>query len=237
MSARRAGAGLLLLAALLVSCAGPDGSPPTTTTPAAPSPTVTPSPTTRPTPSPTTPAPTPGGSTVIAHDFGIPTEDAPFVTTHEVTPPVAPPPAPPLPCLREIEAGRHPDASPAYDQVSFRFSGAFPSYRISYVPALTGLGTGEEIPLPDARAVLRVQFDNAQAHNEDGSSCTESSPEGRIGFPAVASLAFAGDFEAQVVYGIGVGVSGDGTGRVRVVEVERDRGEARYVIAVQITTG
>src|SRR3954468_13567589 len=118
-----------------------------------------PSPTGIPSPSPTqttpTPTPTPTPTDVVAspvtHEFATPGESDPFVTKHTVTIPVLPPPAPPLPCLIQVEAGQHPDESPAYDQVSFRFTGAFPSYEIGYVPSLMALATGADVPLPGAK--------------------------------------------------------------------------------------
>jgi len=177
-------------------------------------------------------------SSTVTHDFATPGESDPFVTKHTFTIPVLPPPAPPLPCLIQVEAGQHPDASPAYDQVSFRFTGAFPSYEIGYVPSLMALATGADVPLPGAKAILRVEFTQAQAHNEDGSSCTESVPPTPVGFPAVLTTAGAGDQEGTVLYGIGTGAgtdAADGRGSVRVVEVERiDAGQHVFVVAVQV---
>jgi hypothetical protein len=130
MIRRWAAVAALLLVLPLAGCIPDDlyPSPSPTATPA-PSPTeTTPAPTPAPTPSPTR---TDGViSSVVTHEFGTPSEGAPFVTEHTVTIPVLPPPAPPLPCLVAVEAGRHPDESPAFDQVSFRFTGAFPSYEI-----------------------------------------------------------------------------------------------------------
>jgi hypothetical protein len=206
----------------------------------------TPSPTATPAPSPTEPTPTPTPptdvvvSSTVTHEFGTPVQGEPFLTEHTVTIPILPPPAPPLPCLTLVEAGRHPAESPAFDQVSFRFTGTFPSYEIAYVPSLSAIATGDEVPLPGALATLRVEFTHAQAHQEDGASCTESVPPTPVGFPAVQTTALAGDQDGVVRYGIGTGDgtnAADGRGSVRVVEVERiEAGQHLFVIAVQIAT-
>jgi hypothetical protein len=169
----------------------------------------------------------------VTHDFAVPTEGAPFATDHTVTVPVLPPPAPPLPCLISIEAGRHPIETPPYDQLSFRFSGAFPGYRVAYGPAVSA-GTGAPVQLPGAVAVLRVEFRQAQAHNEDGSSCIRSATPSPLDFPALQSYALASDFEGVVVYGVGIGNGSDaqdGQARIRVTEdQEVVNGEKLFVI-------
>jgi hypothetical protein len=101
------------------------------------------------------------------------------------------------------------------------------------------LSTGADVPLPGAKAILRVDFTQAQAHN-DGTSCTETVPPTPVDFPAVHTTALAGDQEGTVRYGIGTGEgtnAADGRGSVRVVEVERiDGGQRLFVLAVQVAT-
>lgn len=233
----------LLLCAALAGCSEPSGPSPSATVspPATSAAPTSPAPTTMaPTTSPV-PSPSPSSSVlraVTTHDFGIPTAGHPFATEHTVRPPVATPPAPPLPCLQEIAAARHPEQRPGYDQMSFRFTGGFPSYEVGYVSAITSPGTGEQLPVPGATAILRVRFQDAQAHDEAGRSCIRSAPAPTLGFPAIRGYVQAGDFEGVLDFGIAVGVKPAGAaGRVRTVEVERlEGGQHLSILAVQVTT-
>lgn len=236
-----AGPALIVLATGLLAGCGSSAAPePSSTTGAA----TSAVPTSTPSAVPTSAVPSPSATTVIrsttTHDFGVPTVAAPFTTVHAVRPPVAAPPAPPLPCLRQIAVGRHPEASPAYDQISFRFTGALPGYEVAYVPSLTAPGSGKPVPVPGATALLRVRFRSAQAHSEQGASSVVAPPSHPIGYPVLRDYAPVGDFEGVVEYGLGIGVrpQAGGAGRVRTVEVERiEAGMHVFVVAVQITTG
>lgn len=152
--------------------------------------------------------------------------------------PLAPPPAEPLPTLDTIGAGQHPSDTPPYDQLSFRFNGAFPSYDISFVPELLADGSGKPVPMPGTGAILKVVFRGAQAHTADGKASTvRSSPQPTIGYRALTSYAPAGDFEGVLSYGIGVGRPGTAAPqtRVRVYEVEKiEQGRHLYVVAIQL---
>lgn len=152
--------------------------------------------------------------------------------------PVAPPPAPPLPCLTAIAIARHPEGSPGYEQVSFRFSGAFPAYAVEYVAALRAEGSGDPVPLPGVRSILRVAFEHAQAHTPSGASCITSAPPSRTGEATITRYTKVDDFEGHLDYGLGIGTSGGGGEahpKVRVVEVQRiDAGRREFVVAVQV---
>ena len=177
-------------------------------------------------------------SSTVTHDWASPRAGAPFTTTHRNPVPLAPPPAEPLPTLYAIGAGQHPSDSPPYDQLSFRFNGAFPSYDISFVPELVADGSGLPVPMPGTGAILKVVFHGAQAHTADGKSSTiKTSPTPSIGYRALTSYAPAGDFEGVLSYGIGVGRPGTTAPptRVRVYEVEKiEQGRHLYVVAVQV---
>lgn len=97
-----------------------------------------------------------------------------------------------------IASGAHPVATSPYDQLSFRFTGAFPSYDIEYVPALVQDGSGATIPMPGVSSILRVVFHTAQAHDESGSSTIVSQPPAVIGYRGITRFAPAGDFEGYV---------------------------------------
>jgi len=152
--------------------------------------------------------------------------------------PLAPPPAEPLPTLYAIGAGQHPSDTPPYDQLSFRFNGAFPSYDISFVPELLADGSGLPVPMPGTGAIVKVVFRGAQAHTADGKASTiTSSPAPSIGYRALTSYAPAGDFEGVLTYGIGVGRAGTGVPptKVRIYEVEKiEQGRHLYVVAIQL---
>ncbi|WP_413248665.1 hypothetical protein [Sinomonas flava] len=177
-------------------------------------------------------------SSAVRQDWGVPATGSPWSIAHEVHPPIAQPPEPALPYLYSIGVGAHPTGeSLPYDQISFRFKGAFPGYAVEYVPALVQDGSGATIPMPGTAAVLRVRFNPAQAHTEDGTASTiVSAPAPAVGYPAIASYAGAGDFEGYVTYGVGVGRAGAaGQSQVRVVEVEKvEQGQHLYVVAVQV---
>ncbi|HSL37051.1 MAG TPA: hypothetical protein VK883_09490 [Arthrobacter sp.] len=174
----------------------------------------------------------------IVLDWTWPGPGSPFEETHENPVPVAPPPAAPLPALYAIGAGSHPAETPPYDQMSFRFLGGFPSYNIEFVPELIADGSGLPVDMPGTGAILKVVFDGAQAHTEDGTASTITREPGpALGYPALTSYAAAGDFEGVVSYGIGVGRPVDPVPetKVRVWEVEKiERGQPVYVVVVQL---
>ncbi|MGN6445957.1 AMIN-like domain-containing (lipo)protein [Amnibacterium sp.] len=226
----------LVLCGLLAGCGT---ASPTASTPATSASRTTGIPATRPataSPSASPSASATGGvvvSSVTTHPFGVPTPGAPVVTTHRVSPPVLPPPAPPLPCLRQVAVGAHA----GYDQVSFRFTGGFPSYDVQYVAAVTAGGSGRRVPVAGVSR-LRVLFRDAQAHDESGRSTVTTAPARPVGLTALADVAPAEDFEGQVVYAVGVAVPpSSGAGRVRIVEVVRTEGATRWsIVALQIAT-
>lgn len=148
-------------------------------------------------------------------------------------------PVPPLPVLRAISVGRHEDERPAYDRISFTFTGTFPGYELRYQPEASAFSAG-----PSGRPVhveggntLLVHFTGAAAHDASGRRTVPSAPV-RAGYPAIAGYAQLGDFEGVLGYGIGNSGPGVVSPSVRAVEVKQTdpAGGYRYVVAIDIQT-
>ena len=241
---RTAGLGPLTLLLVQTACTPPAPQPSPSSQPPSQSPSV--SATASPSPSATGDAdetlPPQSGDKVISstvtHDWSVPGPTTPFHTDHENPVPIAPPPAAPLPTLYAIGAGQHPSDTPPYDQLSFRFSGGFPSYDVEVVPDLVDDGSGLPIPMPGTGSIVEVTFRGAQSHTADGTASTvTSAPAPAIGYHALTSYAPAGDLEGVVSYGIGVGrpMSTVPETKVRVTEVEKiEQGQHLYVVAIQL---
>lgn len=243
---RAAGLGTLTLLLVLSACTPPAPQPSAGSQPPSQSPTASAGPTASPSPSATgdadETAPPQSGDKVISstvtHDWSVPGPTTPFHTDHKNPVPIAPPPAAPLPTLSAIGAGQHPSDAPPYDQLSFRFTGGFPSYDVEMVPELVDDGSGLPIPMPGTGTLLEVTFRGAQSHTADGTASTvTSAPPPAIGYQALTSYAPAGDFEGVLSYGIGVGrpMGTIPETKVRVTEVEKiEQGQHLYVVAIQL---
>ena len=150
-------------------------------------------------------------------------------------------PVPPMPELVQISVGHHPEehGQLPYSRMSFTFTQAFPSYHFEWVTQLVSDASGKVVPLAGTD-VLKVVFDQAQAHSADGTRSTIVSQPGRpIGYPSMTDYAWAGDYEGVLTYGIGytraVLLSNPQT-YVRAYEVEviTAAGQHRYVVAIDI---
>jgi hypothetical protein len=101
-----------------------------------------------------------------------------------------------VPTLAEVRVGGHA----TFDRVVFELEGDRPGHDVRYVDEIVQDGSGFPIPL-DGRAFLQVSLFPATALSEEG-------PFGPLpsvaGLAALRDLAFAGDFEAVVTFGIGV---------------------------------
>jgi hypothetical protein len=168
----------------------------------------------------------------VTYDWGVPSSEV--TVTHTVGVPIATPPAPPLPYLVGVYVGDHPEGSPAYQRISFYFRGAFPSYRVKYVPAVLADGSGAPVPLT-GNTFLSVVFVNAQAHDNAGASTVVASPHNPIGLPTLTSYAPAGDFEGHVSYGLGITSAAGSAGRpVRAGELRRADGAGGYFYVIYV---
>jgi peptidoglycan hydrolase-like protein with peptidoglycan-binding domain len=104
-----------------------------------------------------------------------------------------------LALLIGVRAGRNK----AFDRLVFDFDGPVPGLLVQYVDELTQDGTGNPIPLR-GRAIVEIVIRPAAAHRDDGTP-TRSGPLPDLkGFAAFRQIADAGDFEAQLTWGIGV---------------------------------
>jgi hypothetical protein len=237
-------AAALAIAVVPVTLAGcgsqpatPAATPSSTPTATAPvSPATTPVPTQTLGPGTTSPAPSIRViSSRLAYPWHWPNEPArPGRVTHSY-------PVPPMPELVQISVGHHPreHGQLPYSRMSFTFTQAFPGYHFEWVSQLVSDASGKVVPLAGTD-VLKVVFDQAQAHSADGTRSTIVSQPGRpIGYPSMTDYARAGDYEGVLTYGIGstraVLHSNPQTSvRVYEVEVVTAAGQHRYVVAIDI---
>ena len=246
----RSAVGAVTLALVLTACTPPAPQPSASSQPASQSSSASASTTAMPSASASpstagdadeTAPPHPGDkviSSTVTHEWTVPGPTASLHTDHKNPVPIAPPPAAPLPTLHAIGAGQHPAETTPYDQLSFRFTGGFPSYDVAVVPELISDASGQPIPMPGTGSILKVTFRGAQAHTADGTASTvTSAPAPAIGYKALTSYAPAGDFEGVLTYGIGVGrpMNPVPETKVRVYEVEKiEQGQHLYVVAIQL---
>jgi hypothetical protein len=174
----------------------------------------------------------------VTYDWAVPSRKV--TVAHDVHPPIAPAPALPLPALVAIDVTDQPGADPAFQRISFSFSGAFPEYNLQYVRALLAEGSGAPIAL-EGNGVLRIGFVHAQAHDDAGASTVGVAPANPIGFQNLVSYGFAGDVEGHVTYGLGIQVApnSDQVLRVRASEQVQSGGAGGtlYVVHVDIEHG
>jgi hypothetical protein len=107
------------------------------------------------------------------------------------------PAAPAVPTLVGISAAHHAGV----DRVVFAFDGGVPAdVRVRYVDRLLGDASGLPVRIA-GRAVLRVRFEAADAHDASGATA----PARRtFALPNVMTTVRAGDFESVLTYGIGL---------------------------------
>ena len=107
--------------------------------------------------------------------------------------------APVTPVLVGVRAA-HRDG---VDRVVFEFRGGLPATRqVRYVDRLFADGSGRRVRVA-GQAILRVRFERAQAHTDDGSP-TAAPRRSAYALPNVMTAVRAGDFEAVTTYGLGL---------------------------------
>lgn len=107
--------------------------------------------------------------------------------------------APPTPVLVAVRAAHRGDV----DRIVFEFRGGLPAKRqVGYVDRLFADGSGRGVRVA-GQALLRVRFEPAQAHTDDGSP-TAAPRRVAYALPNVMTAVRAGDFEAVTTYGIGL---------------------------------
>lgn len=108
-------------------------------------------------------------------------------------------PPPPTPVLVAVRAAHRGDV----DRVVFEFRGGLPAQRqVGYVDRLFADGSGRRVRVA-GQALLRVRFERAQAHTDDGSP-TAAPRRVAYALPNVMTAVRSGDFEAVTTYGIGL---------------------------------
>jgi hypothetical protein len=212
---------ILVLSALVVTgCAAGTAEGPPASAPASPS--ERPGASASPGPSET------GGQYRVRYGWAVPS------TRTEVANQVPVPlPGIPLPYLVEIHVGDHPAEDPAYSRISFYFRGAFPAYNFNYARQVVSEGQGDPLPL-EGNAFLRLQFVNAQAHDNAGRSTVRTAADQHIGYRNLRGYGFGGDFEGTLTYGLGIQVAagGDQALPIRIGELKRPDGFC--VVAVDV---
>ena len=105
--------------------------------------------------------------------------------------------APATPRLVDIRAAHHP----GFDRIVFQFAGRVPAvHRVRYVDRLIGDASGLPVRI-SGRAILRVVFRPADAHDSNGPTAPQRKA---FGLPNILTAVQAGDFEAVTTYGIGL---------------------------------
>jgi hypothetical protein len=177
-----------------------------------------------------------GGSYQVRYGWAVPSTRTEVV--NRVPVPLTPPPGIPLPYLMEIHTGDHAQESPGYGRISFYFRGAFPGYNFNYAAQVLTEAKGDPISL-EGNAFLRIQFVDAQAHNNSGASTVRSAANQHIGFRNLRSYRPAGDFEGHLSFGLGIQVApgSDQVLPIRVGELKKPDGNGGFFYVVAFDAG
>jgi hypothetical protein len=103
----------------------------------------------------------------------------------------------PTPKVVDLRTGEHRN----FDRVVIDLNGKVPGYRVRYVKQLTFDGSGDPVPV-HGRKFISVQLTPAKAHNAKGESVYEGPRLRHREFDVIRDVAFTGDFEAVVSFGI-----------------------------------
>jgi hypothetical protein len=137
---------------------------------------------------------------------------APVIVHHSPTP---------IPKVVNLRVGEHK----SFDRVVIDLRGKMPGYDVRFVKSLVYDGSGEPVPLKGKRFVSVVLYP-ASAHDQAGHSLYQGPDLQQYGFPSLRGVAFTGDFEGYVSFGISL------THRTpfRVKELKDPNGPDRLVI-------
>lgn len=104
-----------------------------------------------------------------------------------------------IPVLTQIRAAHHP----GFDRLVFQFRGPLPAHRtVRYVDKVRQEGSGKPILLT-GNAKLEVRFFDAKGHTDSG-HVTYGPTRRAIALPNLIQVASAGDFEANLSFGVGL---------------------------------
>jgi hypothetical protein len=126
---------------------------------------------------------------VAAPSQARPTWDTgPVVVTRDVSP---------KPKVVNLRVGEHAN----FDRIVIDLKGKVPGYRARYVRQLTYDGSGEPVPLR-GRRFIAIGVTPAKAHNAQGDSVYRGPDLKQYRLPTLRGVAFTGDFEGTVSFGI-----------------------------------
>lgn len=115
-------------------------------------------------------------------------DTSPVHVTHNVSP---------APKVVDLRVGEHRN----FDRVVIDLDGKIPGYTVRYVRELTYDGSGEAVPLR-GRKFIAITLFPARAHNASGESVYEGPKLRQYDMQALRGVAFTGDYEAQVSFGL-----------------------------------
>lgn len=95
--------------------------------------------------------------------------------------------------VRDVTVGRQE----AFDRVVFTAVNGLPSWEVRYVPSVAMDGSGEPVPLDGGAALLVV------LHGTDWTGQPSVRRTLAPGFPGLRQVAWAGEFEGDLSYGVG----------------------------------
>jgi hypothetical protein len=125
--------------------------------------------------------------------------------------------------------------TPAFDRISFTFTGTFPSYAVRWVSQIVADGSGNPIDL-EGDGFLQIRFIEADAHDASGSTVA-SAPPSHVGYAAITGYTQAGDFEGIVSYGVSnyrTVANSNPQPQVRTSEAKSSDGHGGYLYQVSI---
>jgi len=133
-----------------------------------------------------------GAAHARSSDLGAPTNTKTVVVTRYPKP---------TPLVLNLRLGRHE----AYDRAVVDLSGPLTGYRVGYVRKLAYDGSGAPVPL-SGNAFLAISLSPANAHafvDDEHALNVYSGPRlTRPGMPTIKGVAFTGDYEAVVSFGL-----------------------------------
>ena len=103
----------------------------------------------------------------------------------------------PTPKVVDLRVGEHGN----FDRVVIDLDGKVPGYTVKYTRKLTYEGSGEAVPLK-GRKFISIALFPAQAHNAQGANVYDGPKLRQYQMPALRGVAFTGDYEAQVSFGL-----------------------------------
>jgi hypothetical protein len=118
-------------------------------------------------------------------------------TTWDTTPVVVKRDVKPTPRVVDLRTGEHG----SFDRVVIDLRGKVPGYRVAYVKRLRYDGSGRRVALRGKRFIA-VRLTPARAHNAAGATVYAGPRLARLGMPTLRGVAFTGDFEGVVSFGL-----------------------------------